>query len=154
MSKDSGLLGQNKKAFHNYLIEEKFEAGIVLIGCEVKSLRKGECTLTDSYIQIKDGELWLHHCYISPFKEGNRYNDDPSRLRKLLVKKYEIIKLEKKLKQQQRYLIPLRFYLKGNRIKLSVGLCKSKKLFDKRQTLKERSIKKDIQRQIKSRSRY
>eukprot|EP01047_Picozoa_sp_COSAG01_P000338 COSAG01_NODE_6_length_54687_cov_500.907599_7_plen_154_part_00 len=142
---------QNRRAFHDYLIEQKFEAGLVLIGCEVKSIRQGNVNLKDSYAHIKNGELWLQACYISPFKEGNRFNEDPVRSRKLLMHKKEIKRLADKLARQPLNLIPIAIYLKKNKIKVSLGLGRSKKQIDKRHSLKERQVKKDIDRQIKAR---
>ncbi|MEK9658092.1 MAG: SsrA-binding protein SmpB [bacterium] len=152
MSKQpSSSLVQNRRAFHHYSFEQRIEAGVVLVGCEVKSIRQGQANLQESYASFKEGELWLHNCHINPFKEGNRFNPEPIRPRKLLLHKKELQKLEVKLSRQPLNLIPLRLYISKNKVKIELGLGKSKKMFDKRKALKERSIDKEVRRQFKQR---
>lgn len=138
------LICNNKKAWHEYFIEEKFEAGIVLTGTEVKSLRMGRGNLNDAFAQFREGEAYLNNLHISPYDFGNRENHDPDRLRKLLLHKKEIAKLFGRIREQGYTLIPLRLYFKNGMVKVELGLAKGKKLYDKREDLK----KKDHQREI------
>lgn len=139
----------NRKARHDYFIEEVLEAGMVLVGTEVKSLREGHANLKDSYGSIKDGEVFLLNCHISPFTQGNRFNHDPLRTRKLLLKKREINKLLGKIKQRGYTLIPLKIYFKGKHAKIELGLGKGKRQYDKRAALKEAEDKREIARCLK-----
>jgi SsrA-binding protein len=139
----------NRKAFHDFTILEKYEAGVVLSGCEVKSVRSSQADLKDSYAQIKNGELWLMNCYIAPFSQGNRSNLETKRNRKLLLHKKEIQKLIGKVEEKGFTLIPLNMYFSKNKVKVEIGLAKAKKLFDKRKTLKEKAIKKDIEQSFR-----
>ena len=140
---------QNRKAFHDYAIEETFEAGIVLTGTEVKSLREGKANLQDSYVVIKEGEAFLLNCHISPYRHGNIMNHDPVRTRKLLFHKAEIEKLMGKAIQKGYTLVPLKIYFKGPYAKVQVALAKGKRFFEKRERIKEREVKREIERALK-----
>lgn len=142
----------NRKAYHDYFIEEKFEAGIVLQGTEVKSLREGRANLQDSYASVRNGEIFLHHCHISPYSHGNIMNHDPLRVRKLLLHKKEINKLLSKTQQKGLTLIPLRIYFsKRGQAKVELGLAKGKKLYDRRESIKTREAGREVERAIKGR---
>jgi SsrA-binding protein len=147
------LICNNKKAYHDYFIEEKFEAGMVLRGTEVKSLRGGKANLNDSFALIRNGEAFLHNLHISPYDFGNRENHDPDRMRKLLLHKKEIGKLFSKIREQGYSFIPLRIYFKSGLVKVELGLAKGKKLYDKREDLKEKDHKRDMAQALKQRSR-
>lgn len=153
MASSLKTIAQNKKAFHDYFVEESMEAGIELCGTEVKSLRKGQCNLKDSWCSIVDGELFLNGMHISPYEQGNIFNRDPMRVRKLLMHKREIMRLFGLVKQDGLALIPLSLYFKDSRVKVQVGLCKGKKLYDKRADLAEKAAKRDIERAVKTRNR-
>jgi len=140
------LICQNKKAWHNYFIEDKYEAGISLLGTEVKSLREGRANLGDSYGKIKDGEIFLVDAHISPYTHGNRFNSDPLRTRKLLLHKKEIRRLIGKVQEKGFTLIPLRLYFSNGKAKVELGLAKGKKLFDKRETIKRKTMERDMER--------
>jgi SsrA-binding protein len=146
-------LVQNKKAFHDYFVEESIEAGIELRGTEVKSLRKGQANLKDSWCSIVGGELFINGMHISPYDHGNIFNQDPMRVRRLLLHKREINRLFGLVKQDGYSLVPISVYLKGSLVKVQVGLCKGKKLYDKRADMAERSAKRDIERALKERNR-
>ena len=139
-------VAQNKKAFHDYFVEERFEAGIELFGTEVKSIRMGQLNLKDSYCTIKNGELFLRGMHISPYEKGNIFNRDPVRPRRLLMHKREILKLYGRLKQDGLALIPLSLYLKNARVKVELGLCKGKKLYDKRDSAAKKDAERDMAR--------
>lgn len=143
-------IAQNKKARHDYFVEETYEAGIELCGTEVKSLRAGRVNLKDSWCSIVDGEIFVNGMHISPYEQGNIFNRDPMRVRKLLMHKKEILKLYGTVKQTGYSLIPISLYFKDSKVKLQVGLCKGKKLYDKRADMAERSAKRDIERALKS----
>ena len=145
---DRKIITQNKKATHDYFVDERYEAGIELQGTEVKSIRQGTLNLKDAWCGIKDGELLVNQMHISPYDHGNRFNPDPRRPRRLLMHKREIMRLLGKVKQDGFSLIPLSVYLKGSRVKVKVGLCKGKKLYDKRQSAAERDAKRQIDRAI------
>ncbi|MEG2378138.1 MAG: SsrA-binding protein SmpB [Clostridia bacterium] len=145
-------ISKNKKAWHDYFIEESFEAGIALSGTEVKSIRQGTINLKDSYCTIKDGEIYVRSMHISPYEKGNIFNKDPLRVRKLLMHKGEIRKLFDAVKQDGLTVIPLSVYLKGQRVKLQIGLCKGKKLYDKRDDASKRDAKREIDRAIKEKN--
>ena len=140
------LICQNKKAWHNYFIEDKYQAGISLLGTEVKSLREGKANLGDSYGKIKDGEIFLVDAHISPYTHGNRFNSDPLRTRKLLLHKKEIRRLIGKIQEKGFTLIPLRLYFSKGKAKVEMGLAKGKKLFDKRETIKRKTMERDMER--------
>ncbi len=145
------VMARNREASHEYFIEEQFEAGIALTGTEVKSIRAGTLNLKDAWCGIKDGELILNQMHISPYDHGNIFNRDSRRPRKLLMHKREIMQLYGKVKQDGYALIPLSVYFKGSRVKVNVGLCKGKKLYDKRQSEAERDAKRQIDRAMKER---
>ena len=147
-------IAKNSKAFHDYFVEERFEAGVVLAGTEVKSIRQGGVNLKDSFCQVKDGELWLYGAHISPYEKGNIFNKDPRRTRKLLVHRREIWKLHMATQKDGLTLVPLSLYFKDSRVKVELGLCKGKKLYDKRASAAERDAKRDIDRAMKDRGRY
>lgn len=146
-------IAQNKKARHDYFVEETYEAGIELCGTEVKSLRAGRVNLKDSWCSIVDGEIFVNGMHISPYEQGNIFNRDPMRVRRLLMHKKEILKLYGTVKQTGYSLIPISLYFKDSKVKLQVGLCKGKKLYDKRADMAERSAKRDIERAIKEQRR-
>lgn len=141
----------NRKARHDYFIEEEYECGIVLKGTEVKSIRQGNCNLGDSYGIIKNNEIFLLNMFVGIYKEGNIFNHEETRTRKLLMHKREILKLNNKLKLEGYTLIPLKMYLKDNKVKVLIGLCKGKKNFDKREALKEKDIKRQMEKNSKIR---
>ena len=147
------VIAQNKKARHDYFIEETFEVGMVLQGTEIKSIRKGKIQLKDSFAQIKNGEVFLLNAHISPYEQGNRYNHEPERTRKLLMKKQEISKLIGLKKEKGYSLVPLDVYLKNGFAKMTLALAKGKKNYDKRDTLKKRDAEHNIQVALKERSR-
>ena len=141
----------NRKAYHNYFIEDRFEAGIELYGTEVKSIRQGRLNLKDSFCHVKDGELFLYGMHISPYEKGNIFNKDPRRPRRLLMHKREILRLFAKVKQDGYALVPLSLYFRGPRVKLEVGLAKGKKLYDKRASAAAKDAKREMDRTMKSR---
>ena len=145
------IMARNREAYHEYFVEEEMEAGIELCGTEVKSIRKGTLNLKDAWCGIKNGELLINQMRISPYEQGNIFNRDPRRPRRLLMHKREIMRLFGKVKQDGYALIPLTVYLKGSRVKVKVGLCKGKKLYDKRQSAAERDAKRQIDRAMKER---
>lgn len=140
---------KNRKAFHDYSIEETFDAGIALQGTEVKSIRQGNASFTDSYAFIRDGEVWLKEFYIKPFEHGSYNNHDPRRERKLLLNKKEIRELEKGTQQKGNTIVPLKIFFKNGFVKVQIGLAKGKKQFDKRESIKASDTKRDIDRAIK-----
>lgn len=146
-------IAQNKKAFHDYFVIESMQAGIELCGTEVKSIRNGRVNLKDSWCSIDDGELYIKGMHISPYEQGNIFNRDPMRVRRLLMHKREIMRLFGTVKQDGYSLIPLSLYFKGSKVKVQLGLCKGKKLYDKREDMAARDAKRDMQRAIKERSR-
>jgi SsrA-binding protein len=152
-TKDAGkVVATNRKAFHDYFIEERYEAGIMLQGTEVKSLREGRVNLQDSYASVRGSEVFLHQCHISPYSHGNIMNHEPTRVRKLLLHKIEIHKLLGKTQQKGLTLIPLRIYFsKRGYAKVELGLAKGKKLYDRRETIKTREAGREVQRAIKER---
>lgn len=144
------VVAQNKKASHDYTIVETIEAGVVLTGTEIKSVRAARIQLKDGYAQIKNGQAWLVNVHISPFEQGNIWNQDPERTRKLLLKKREIAKLANELKGTGMTLVPLKVYLKNGFAKILIGLAKGKHDYDKRETIKRREQDRDIKRQVKA----
>ena len=144
------LIAQNKKAYHEYYILEKFEAGVELYGTEVKSIRQGNVNLKDAFCVVKDGELFAHAMHISAYEKGNIFNRDPMRRKKLLMHKREIIRLYGRIKQDGLALIPLSVYFKNSRVKLEIGLARGKKLHDKREAAAERSSEREMDRHLKS----
>lgn len=146
-------VAQNKKAFHDYFVDEEFEAGIELFGTEVKSIRAGRVNLKDSYVSLKTGEAILIGMHVSPYEQGNMFNREPLRSRRLLLHKREINRLIGLTQQEGYTLIPLRVYLKKQLVKVSIGLCRGKKNYDKRQDIARRDAKRDMERAIKNRIR-
>lgn len=151
MKESTKTIAQNKKAHHDYFVLESYEAGIELCGTEVKSLRAGRVNLKDSWCNIVDEEIFVNGMHISPYDHGNVFNKDPMRVRRLLMHKKEILKLFGTLQQQGLSLIPISLYFKGSKVKMQVGLCKGKKLYDKRASMAERDAKRNIDRALKER---
>ena len=147
------LLAQNKKARHEYFIEDTYEAGVALVGTEVKSCRMGKLNLRDSYVQIKDGEAYVQNMHISPYEKGNIFNRDPLRARKLLLHKREIMKLLGLTAQKGYTVVPLKMYLKNSKVKLEIGVAQGKKLHDKRHSIAERDAKRQMDRAVRDRMR-
>lgn len=155
MEKESfKTISKNKKAYHDYFVLESYEAGIELIGTEVKSLRQGKVNLKDSWCSVVEEEIFINGMHISSYEHGNIFNKDPMRVRKLLMHKREIMKLFGLVKQDGCSLVPLSIYFKGSKVKVQLGLCKGKKLYDKRAELQTRAAKRDIQRAVKERNKY
>ena len=148
------MVSKNPKAYHDYFIEEKYEAGIALAGTEVKSIRLGNVNLKDSYCIAKDGQMTVHGMHISPYEQGNIFNKDPRRPRQLLMHKREILRLFQKTRQDGYALVPLSLYFKDSRAKLEIGLAKGKKLYDKRESAAIRDAKREMDRAMNDRSRY
>ncbi len=149
----SRVIAQNKKAWHDYFVDEKYEAGIALFGTEVKSIRQGAVNLKDSYCSFKDGELFALGIHVSPYEKGNIFNREPRRERKLLMHKREIVKLCGLVSQKGYTLIPLSLYFSGKNVKVELGLCRGKKLYDKRDSAAARDADREIDRRMKDRSR-
>ena len=147
-------LVENRKARHDYFVEEAMEAGIALVGTEVKSIRKGRANIKEAYAQVVNGEIIIYGMHISPYEEGNIVNVDPWWPKKLLLHKAEIRRIEGMLNQQGLTLIPLSMYLKNGRVKINLGICKGKKNYDKRDAMLEKAHKRDIERQMKEKNRY
>ena len=155
MAKDTmKLVANNKKAYHDYFIEEKTECGIALHGTEVKSLRAGKANLKDSYGEIKNGEVWVQNMHVSPYEQGNIFNHDPLRPRKLLMHKAEIVKLFSKTREKGFTLVPLKIYFKKGKAKLELALASGKHNYDKRRDLTEKAVRRDVERELKSRQKY
>jgi SsrA-binding protein len=151
---DGKLLAQNRKAYHDYFIEETLEAGIVLKGTEIKSIRRGSVNLRDAYAQVENGEVWLHNMHVSPYEQGNRFNHDPTRSRKLLLHKSEIAKLVGASREKGYTLVPTRLYLRNGFCKVELALAKGKKLHDKRESMKKRDAQREIDRALRDRQKY
>ena len=151
MAKDSiKLIANNKKAYHDYFIEETYEAGIALHGTEVKSLRMGKCSIKESFVRIEKGEVFIYGMHVSPYEKGNIFNRDPLRVKKLLLHKGEINKLVGKIAEKGFTLVPLKVYFKGSLVKVEIGLAKGKKLYDKRETIAKKDQKREAQREFKA----
>ena len=146
------MIAQNRKAFHDYFVEEKLECGIALFGTEVKSIRQGRVNLKESWAQVRRDEVWVEGMHISPYEHGNIFNRDPVRPRRLLMHKREIVKLQARVMQDGVTLVPLSLYFKDSRVKVELGLCKGKKLHDKRESSAERDTKREIDRVMKERN--
>lgn len=146
-------IAKNKKAYHDYFVEESYEAGIQLVGTEVKSLRQGSVNLKESWCDIRDGEIFIRQMHISPYEKGNIFNKDPMRPRKLLMHRREINRLSGLMAQKGLTLIPLSLYFKGSRVKAQIGLCRGKKLYDKRDDAAKKSAQRDIDRAMKDRGK-
>ncbi len=151
--KESNVIAQNKKATFDYFIEEMIEAGIVLKGTEIKAIRAGRMNLKDSFARISGGEIYLHNAHISEYEQGNRYNHEPTRARKLLLQKKQINELFGKTQQKGYSIVPLKVYLKNGFAKVLIGLAKGKKNYDKRETLKRQDAKREVERALKERQR-
>lgn len=147
--KSKKVISNNRKAFHDFTIFDKYTAGIVLMGTEIKSIRKGAVNLKDSFAKIEGGELFLYKCHISPYEQGNRYNHEPERVRKLLLNKKEIDKMLGKIKKEGYTIVPLELFLTNGFAKLEIGLAKGKKLHDKRDDIAKKTQKRDIDRAMK-----
>ena len=151
MGKESGirLIANNKKAYHDYFIEDTYEAGIELAGTEVKSMRMGKCSIKESFIQIDRGEVFVYGMHISPYEKGNIFNKDPLRTRKLLLHQYEIRKIAGKIAEKGYTMVPLKVYFKGSLVKVEIGIAKGKKLYDKRQDIAKKDQKREAEREFK-----
>lgn len=154
MARESKLVANNKKAYHDYFIEDKYEAGLALAGTEVKSLRLGKCSIKESFIRIENGEIFVYGMHISPYEKGNLFNKDPLRPRKLLLHKYEILKLSNQTAEKGYTLIPLQVYFKEGRAKVEIGLAKGKKLYDKRQDIAKKDQRREAEKDFKVRNLY
>lgn len=143
------LVANNKKAYHDYFIEDKYEAGIELFGTEVKSIRMGKCSIKESFIRIEKGEMFLYGMHINPYEKGNIFNKDPLRVRKLLLHKWEIGKLASKIAEKGFTLVPLQVYFKGSLVKVEIGLAKGKKLYDKREDIAKKDQRREMEREMK-----
>ena len=156
MAKESGsrLIANNKKAYHDYFIEDTYEAGIELAGTEVKSMRMGKCSIKESFVQIEHGEVFVYGMHISPYEKGNIFNKDPLRTRKLLLHQYEIRKIAAKIAEKGFTLVPLKVYFKGSLVKVQIGIAKGKKLYDKRQTIAKNDQRREAEREFKVKNLY
>ena len=153
MSKETmKLVANNKKAYHDYFVDEKIEAGLVLHGTEVKSLRMGKCSIKESFIRIENGEMFVYGMHISPYEKGNIFNKDPLRVKKLLLHKSEINKLTGKIKEKGFTIVPLQVYFKDGKAKIEIGLCRGKKLYDKRQDIAKKDMKREAEKEFKIRN--
>lgn len=146
------LIANNKKAYHDYFIEDTYEAGISLHGTEVKSLRMGKCSVKESFVRIENGEVFIYGMHISPYEKGNIFNKDPMRVKKLLMHRYEINKIEGKIAEKGYTLVPLKVYFKDSLVKVSIGLAKGKKLYDKRQDIAKKDMRREAEREFKVRN--
>ena len=146
------LIANNKKAYHDYFILEKYEAGLVLHGTEVKSLRMGKCSIKEAFIRVEDGEMYIYGMHISPYEKGNIFNKDTLRVRKLLLHRYEINKIEGKLKEKGLTLVPLKVYFKDSLVKVEIGVARGKKLYDKRQDIAKKDQRREAERDFKVRN--
>lgn len=153
MGKESfKLVANNKKAFFDYFIDEKYEAGIELFGTEVKSIRMGKCSIKESFVRIDKGEVYIYGMHVSPYEKGNLFNKDPLRVKKLLLHKEEINKLSGKLAEKGLTLVPLQVYFKGSLVKVQIGLARGKKLYDKRQDIAKKDQKRELEKEFKVRN--
>ena len=146
------LIANNKKAYHDYFILEKYEAGLVLHGTEVKSLRMGKCSIKEAFIRVEDGEMYIYGMHISPYEKGNIFNKDPLRVKKLLLHKYEINKLLGKIKEKGYTLVPLQVYFKDGKVKVEIGLARGKKLYDKREAIAKKDQRREAEKEFKVRN--
>lgn len=145
------LVANNKKAYHDYFIDETYEAGVALHGTEVKSMRMGKCSIKESFIRIENGEMFVYGMHVSPYEKGNIFNKDPLRIKKLLMHKYEINKLQGKIKEKGYTLVPLQVYFKDGKVKVEVGLARGKKLYDKREDIARKDQKREAEKEFKMR---
>lgn len=148
------LIANNKKAYHDYFIEDKYEAGISLAGTEVKSLRMGRCSVKEAFIRIEKGEVYVYNMHIPAYEKGNIFNKDPLRVRKLLLHRYEINKIEAKLKEKGLTLVPLKVYFKDSLVKIEIGMARGKKLYDKRQDIAKKDQRREAERDFKVKNLY
>lgn len=146
------LVANNKKAYHDFFIDETYEAGIALHGTEVKSLRMGKCSIKESFIRIENGEVFVYGMHVSPYEKGNIFNKDPLRVKKLLLHKYEINKLAGKVAEKGYTLVPLQVYFKEGKAKVEIGLARGKKLYDKREDIAKKDMKREIEKEFKARN--
>ena len=154
MGENFKLIANNKKAYFDYFIEEKYEAGIALHGTEVKSLRMGKCSLKEAFLKIEKGEVFIYNMHISPYEKGNIFNKDPLRVKKLLMHKYEINKIAGKIVQKGYTLVPLQIYFKGSLVKVEVGLARGKKLYDKREDIAKKDQRREAEKDFKVKNLY
>ena len=155
MGKESiTLVAHNKKAYHDYFIDEKYEAGIELFGTEVKSIRMGKCSVKEAFVKIDRGEVYVCGMHISPYEKGNIFNKDPLRVRRLLLHKYEIMKLNGKIAEKGYTLVPLQVYFKGSLVKVEVGLARGKKLYDKRADIAKKDQRRELEKEFKVKNLY
>ena len=155
ISKESiKLIANNKKAYHDYFIDDKWEAGIELFGTEVKSIRMGKCSIKEAFVKIDKGEVYVYGMHISPYEKGNIFNKDPLRVRKLLLHKYEIMKLNGKIAEKRYTLMPLQVYFKGSLVKVQVGLARGKKLYDKRADIAKKDQRRELEKDFKVKNLY
>ena len=143
------LIANNKKAFHDYFVDETYEAGVALHGTEVKSMRMGKCSIKESFIRIENGEVFVYGMHVSPYEKGNIFNKDPLRVKKLLMHKYEINKLAGKIAEKGYTLVPLQVYIKEGKVKVEVGLARGKKLYDKREDIAKKDVRRETEREFK-----
>lgn len=148
------LIANNKKAYHDFFVDDTYETGISLAGTEVKSLRMGKCSIKEAFVRIENGEVIIYGMHISPYEKGNIFNKDPLRPRKLLMHKYEINKLMGKIKEKGMTLVPLKVYFKGSLVKVEIGIAKGKKLYDKRQTIAKNDQRREAEREFKVKNLY
>ena len=148
------VITENRKAFHDYFVEEKLETGIILRGTEIKSIRRGKVNLKDSYARVEGGELWLYQMHISPYEKGKIFNKDPLRIRKLLLHHYEINKILGKIAQKGYTVVPLTVYLKGSLVKIEIGLARGKKLYDKREDIAKKDQRREAEKDFKVKNLY
>ena len=148
------LIANNKKAFHDYFIDETYEAGIALHGTEVKSMRMGKCSIKESFIRIENGEVFVYGMHVSPYEKGNIFNKDPLRVKKLLMHKYEINKLAGKIKEKGYTLVPLQVYFKEGKVKVEIGLARGKKLYDKRDDIAKKDQRREAEKEFKVKNLY
>ena len=148
------LVANNKKAYHDYFIEEKYECGIALHGTEVKSLRMGKCSIKESFVRIENGEVYVYGMHVSPYEKGNNFNKDPLRVKKLLLHKQEINKLVGKIKEKGFTLVPLQVYFSNGRAKIEIGLARGKKLYDKRDDIAKKDQRRETEREFKVKNLY
>lgn len=146
------LVANNKKAYHDYFVDEKIEAGLVLHGTEVKSLRLGKCSIKEAFIRIENGEMYVYGMHISPYEKGNIFNKDPLRVKKLLLHKSQIDKLQGQIKEKGFTIVPLQVYFKDGRAKIEIGLCRGKKLYDKRQDIAKKDQRREAEKEFKVRN--
>lgn len=154
MGENIKLVANNKKAYFDYFIEDKYEAGIALHGTEVKSLRMGKCSIKESFLRIENGEVYIYGMHISPYEKGNIFNKDPLRVKKLLMHKFEINKISGQLATKGYTLVPLQVYFKGSLVKVEIGLARGKKLYDKRQDIAKKDIRREAEKDFKVKNLY